>query len=91
MQLQHARAHSTRKRLATITEGVSGARPHDRWRSPARTPALNRTNKWRSKLQILNAALDIHAEDTAFGYRFIADELPKKGITAGENRVQRVS
>ena len=52
-QLQHARAHSTRNRLATVTEGVSGARPRDRWRSLARTPALNRTNKWRSKLQIL--------------------------------------
>jgi hypothetical protein len=52
-QLQHARAHNTRNRLATVTEGVSGARPRDRWRSLARTPALNRTNKWRSKLQIL--------------------------------------
>nr|WP_306629194.1 IS3 family transposase [Arthrobacter ulcerisalmonis] len=39
---------------------------------------------------LVNAALDIHAEDPAFGYRFIADELPDKGITAGENRVQRL-
>ena len=39
---------------------------------------------------LVNAALDIHAEDPAFGYRFIADELPEKGITAGENRVQRL-
>ncbi len=35
---------------------------------------------------LVNAALDIHADDPAFGYRFIADELPGKGITAGENR-----
>ena len=25
---------------------------------------------------LINAALDIHADDPAFGYRFIADELP---------------
>lgn len=29
-----------------------------------------------------NAALDIHAYDTAFGYRFITDELPGKGAVA---------
>lgn len=39
---------------------------------------------------LVNAALDIHADDPAFGYRFIADELPEKGIVAGENRVQRL-
>ncbi|KUM37417.1 integrase [Arthrobacter sp. EPSL27] len=39
---------------------------------------------------LVNAALDIHSDDPAFGYRFIADELPEKGITAGENRVQRL-
>ncbi|WP_204814880.1 IS3 family transposase [Paenarthrobacter ilicis] len=39
---------------------------------------------------LVNAARDIHAEDPAFGYRFIADELPEKGIEAGENRVQRL-
>jgi hypothetical protein len=31
-----------------------------------------------------------HADDPAFGYRFIADELPEKGFAAGENRVQRL-
>ena len=39
---------------------------------------------------LINAALDIHADDPAFGYRFIADELPARGITAGENRVARL-
>ena len=39
---------------------------------------------------LVNAARDIHDDDPAFGYRFIADELPEKGITAGENRVQRL-
>jgi putative transposase len=39
---------------------------------------------------LINAALDIHADDPGFGYRFIADELPARGITASENRVARL-
>ena len=39
---------------------------------------------------LINAALDIHRDDPAFGYRFIADELPARGIAAGENRVARL-
>jgi transposase InsO family protein len=39
---------------------------------------------------LINAALDIHADDPTFGYRFIADELADQGITAGENRVARL-
>jgi len=39
---------------------------------------------------LVNAAWDIHSDDPAFGYRFITDELPEKGIVAGENRVQRL-
>jgi putative transposase len=39
---------------------------------------------------LVNAALDIHGDDPGLGYRFIADELPAKGITAGENRVARL-
>jgi putative transposase len=39
---------------------------------------------------LINAALDIHHDDPAFGYRFIADELPARGITAGENKVARL-
>jgi transposase InsO family protein len=39
---------------------------------------------------LINAALDIHGEDPAFGYRFIVDELPTRGITAGANRVARL-
>jgi len=39
---------------------------------------------------LINAAFDIHAGDPAFGYRFIADELPGRGISAGENRVGRL-
>src|SRR6202046_983587 len=39
---------------------------------------------------LINAAIDVHHDDPAFGYRFIADELPARGITAGENRVPRL-
>jgi putative transposase len=39
---------------------------------------------------LINAATDIHRDDPAFGYRFIADELPARGIQAGENRVARL-
>jgi putative transposase len=40
---------------------------------------------------LLNAAVDIHAADPEFGYRFIADELAHEhAIKAGENRVQRL-
>jgi transposase InsO family protein len=39
---------------------------------------------------LINAALDVHRDDPAFGYRLIADELPAAGVKAGENRVQRL-
>jgi putative transposase len=40
--------------------------------------------------QLINAALEIHADDPADGYRFIADELARQGFTASENRVWRI-
>jgi transposase InsO family protein len=39
---------------------------------------------------LVSAAMDIHGDDPAFGYRFIADQLAERGVTAGENRVQRL-
>jgi putative transposase len=39
---------------------------------------------------LINAALDIHADDLGYGYRFIADELAEHGIVASENRVWRL-
>ena len=38
---------------------------------------------------VTNAAIDIHHDDPAFGYRFIVDELSARGIAAGQNRVAR--
>ena len=39
---------------------------------------------------LINAARGIHADDPADGYRFIADELARRGFTASENRVWRI-
>ena len=55
-----------------------------KWR---KTPLTQRD--W-DDAHLINAALDIHADDPAFGYRFIADELPGRGIIAGENKVARL-
>ena len=38
----------------------------------------------------MSAALDVHADNPAFGSRFIADELRERGIAAGENQVARL-
>jgi putative transposase len=39
---------------------------------------------------LINAAYDIHHDDPAFGYRFIADQLNERGLAAGGNRVARL-
>jgi putative transposase len=43
-----------------------------------------------SDARLINAALDVHRDDPAFGYRFIAGELKDQGFSAGENRVARL-
>ena len=48
------------------------------------------TDRVWADAHLINTALDIHADDPAFGYRFIADQLAERGITASENRVQRL-
>ena len=44
----------------------------------------------RDDAHLINATVDIHHDDPEFGYRFIADELGARGITAGRNRVNRL-
>ena len=39
---------------------------------------------------LTNALLDAHGDDPAFGYRFLADDLERAGITVGERRVWRL-
>jgi putative transposase len=48
------------------------------------------TRDW-SDAHLVDAAREIHVDDPAFGYRFIADELAHEhGIRASENRVARL-
>jgi putative transposase len=56
--------------------------------------------KWRANpisqrdwdnAHLVNAAIDLHADEPAFGYRFIADELEgETGLRASERRVWRL-
>lgn len=39
---------------------------------------------------LTNALVDAHGDDPAFGYRFLADELERAGISVGERRVWRL-
>ena len=39
---------------------------------------------------VVNAIVDVHADDPEFGYRFIADELEKNGQPTNERRVWRL-
>src|SRR3712207_5355680 len=39
---------------------------------------------------LINAAYDIHSDDPAFGYRFIADQLRDRGLAGGKNRFARL-
>lgn len=39
---------------------------------------------------VINALIDAHADDPAFGCRFLADELERAGIDIGERRAWRL-
>jgi putative transposase len=56
-------------------------------------------NKWRrnpisqrdlDEAHFINAAIDIHSDDPAFGYRFISDELVDAGHVLSERRAWRL-
>lgn len=71
----------------TVTCGILGFTPqaYRKWRA---APVSQRD--WDDAI-LIDAALDVHADDPEFGYRFIADELAAEhGITASENRVHRL-
>ena len=40
--------------------------------------------------RLIDAALEVHADDPGYGYQLIADELAEAGIAASENRVWRL-
>lgn len=44
----------------------------------------------RSDAYLIDSALEVHHDDPEFGYRFITDELRRRGATVGENRVARL-
>lgn len=48
------------------------------------------TDRDRSDAYLIDAAVYVHRDDTAFGYRFIADEFEDQGFSAGESRVPRL-
>ena len=39
---------------------------------------------------LTNALIDAHGDDPEFGYRFLADELERAGLSAGERRIWRL-
>ena len=55
-----------------------------KWR---RSPCCDRDYE---NAHLTNAALDAHADDPPFGYRFIADELERQGHKVSERRVWRL-
>ena len=48
------------------------------------------TQREWDEAHLINAALDVHRDDPAFGYRFITDELQDQNIMTCENRVHRL-
>jgi transposase InsO family protein/transposase-like protein len=70
----------------TVTCRVLGFSPQafNQWR---RNPVSQRD--W-DNAHLINAAIDIHGDDPAFGYRFIADELKDAGHEVSERRLWRI-
>ena len=69
-----------------LTCGVLGLTPQAYYAWLAR-PVTDRD--W-DDAHVVNALIDAHADDPAFGYRFLADELERLDIEAGERRVWRL-
>ena len=69
-----------------VTCGVLGFSPQGYYRWLA-DPVSQRD--W-DDAHLVNAIVDIHADDPEFGYRFIADELELAGFKVGENRIARL-
>jgi transposase InsO family protein len=69
-----------------LTCGVLGfsAQAYYQWRA---RPVSDRD--WHDA-HLTNTLVDAHADDPAFGYRFLADELERAGIDVGERRVWRL-
>ena len=70
----------------TVTRRVLGfsTQSFNKWR---RNPVSQRD--W-DDAHLTNAALDVHSDDPAFGYRFISDELSDAGFCVSERRLWRL-
>jgi hypothetical protein len=66
-----------------LTCGVLGFSPQAFYKWQGR-PCSDRD--WRDA-HLINAIIDVHADDPEFGYRFLADELHAAGYQVGERRV----
>jgi transposase InsO family protein len=69
-----------------LTCGVLGF-SRQAFHSWERSPVCDRD--W-SDAHLANELADLHENDPAFGYRFLADELKDLGHSVGENRVHRI-
>ena len=69
-----------------VTGGVLGFSPQAFYKWQAR-PYSDRD--WDDAM-LMNAIVDVHADDPEFGYRFISDELEAAGHRASESRVHRL-
>lgn len=69
-----------------LTRGVLGFSPQGFY-TCRRSPICARDLR---DAHLVNAIVDIHRDDPAFGYRFIADELEAAGHQTSENRVHRL-
>ena len=69
-----------------LTCGVLGFSPQAFYKWHAR-PVSDRD--W-ADAHVVNAIVDVHADDPEFGYRFIADELDQNGQPTNERRVWRL-
>ena len=69
-----------------LTCGVLGFSPQAfyKWR---KSPCSQRD---LDDAYLTNALIDAHADDPAFGYRFLTDELERAGLDVGERRVWRL-
>jgi hypothetical protein len=69
-----------------LTCGVLGFSPHAyyAWRAAPISP------RDLEDAYVINALLDAHSDDPEFGYRFLAVELARAGLIAGERRVWRL-
>jgi hypothetical protein len=70
----------------SVTCGVLGFSPQAFYKWCAK-PCSDRD---RADAELINAMIDIHNDDPAFGCRFIYDELVEAGWKVSENRVQRL-